>query len=65
MTCFYFWTAEVVIAGQGLHDASGSHRAPAGCDEADLKAAIARGVAAQHGVDPADVTVLNPTYTTA
>ncbi|MGW5173158.1 hypothetical protein ACWERY_02170 [Streptomyces sp. NPDC004082] len=58
----YAWSAEVLITGQGLHDARGAHRSNGSATETELKAAVARDVAKRHGCTPSDVLVLEFTY---
>lgn len=62
MTTTYTWSANVLITGQGLHDARGAHRATLPASEAELKAAVARDVAKRHRCTASDVLVLDFTY---
>lgn len=58
----YAWSAEIVIPAQGLHDARGAHRAARPATEGELKTAIARDVAAEHGCDPTEIVFTGFTY---
>ncbi|MFB7244616.1 hypothetical protein ACFCYX_19410 [Streptomyces populi] len=58
----YTWSANVLIPGQGLHDARGAHRATGTATEAELKAAVARDVAKRHRCTASEVLVIDFTY---
>lgn len=62
MTTTYTWSANVLVTGQGLHDARGAHRAALPATEDELKAAVARDVAKRHDCPASDVLVLDFTY---
>lgn len=59
----YFWNAEVVVPGAGRHDAQGAHRSARPVTEKQLKAAVARDVAAKHNCAANDLYIFNFNYT--
>lgn len=59
----YSWSGSVLIDGCGLHDVRGAFRTSGTQTEAALKAAVARGVAAEQNRPTSEITVIDFTYT--